>query len=71
MQIAGALTVNGGKLVNTGVINGVVNFAAGDGADIITSIGGEVVNSGTIASAFEMSGGISPRRSKQSAPIGS
>ncbi len=57
MQIAGALTVNGGKLVNSGSINGVVSFAAGDSADIITITDGEVVNSGTIGSAVEMSGG--------------
>lgn len=52
-----SLTIDGGKIVNNGTINGVVSMALRSAGDTINITDGELVNSGTINAAVNMTGG--------------
>lgn len=52
-----SLTIDGGKIVNNGTINGVVSMALRSAGDTINITDGELVNSGTINAAINMTGG--------------
>lgn len=52
-----SLTIDGGKIVNNGTINGVVSMALRSVGDTINITDGELVNSGSINAAINMTGG--------------
>lgn len=52
-----SITIDGGKIVNNGTINGVVSMALRSAVDTINITDGELVNSGTINAAINMTGG--------------
>ena len=52
-----SITIDGGRIVNNGTINGVVSMALRSAGDTIHITDGELVNSGTINASINMTGG--------------